>query len=129
MNLKSSLITEVDAGPLTDLKFENRIWHISFEKDLYVESYGGWNLIEHNYGAQLIAGSRELEESDSPFEKINNLLKGAICGAISHNPLSNLTKLEFIREPDRFSFELLVNSASTSNWKITHDGKEETDLA
>lgn len=126
--IKAAQITEVSAGELARLTYENDAWRFVFDSGLQVISYAGWNLCEHNYGAKLLVGSRDVEEAVEPIEKLKRVLDDAKCEAITFNAMSQHTHLEFLRGEDRLSLELLSNSAISANWKIINGDHEESDL-
>ena len=126
--IKAAQITEVSAGELARLTYENDAWSFVFDSGLQVISYVGWNLCEHDHGAKLLVGSRDLEKAEELFDKMKHVLNDARCEAITFNAMSNHTHLEFLRGEDRLSLELLSNSAISANWKIINGDREESDI-
>lgn len=127
-SFKIAQITEVSAGKVESLTYENSVWLFVFENGLMVESYAGWNLNEHNYGTKLILGSRDVAQSENPFKAVTGVLGNATCEMISFNAISNVTQLQFLKGEDRLSIELLNNSVSAANWKIVIGDHEESDI-
>jgi hypothetical protein len=127
-SMRAAQIVEVHAGILEGLTLENEIWCFIFEKGLTVESYGGWCLFEHEFGAKRLIGSRDLLNSKEPFQEMKELIGEATCEMISFNAVSNSTQLELLRGEDRLAIQLLANSAKIPNWKITYGKVVETDI-
>lgn len=127
-SVEAAQIIEVHAGILKGLTLENETWFFIFEKGLTVESYGGWCLYEHEFGAKRLIGSRDLLNSIKPFQEIKEVIGEATCEMISFNAVSNSTQLELLKDDERLSLQLLSDSAETPNWKIIYGEIVETDI-
>ncbi len=127
-SMSAAQIVEVSAGTLEALTLENEIWCFIFENGLTVESYGGWCLYEHEFGAKRLIGSRDLLNSKNRFQEMKGVIGEATCEMISFNAVSNSTQLELLRGDDRLSLQLLANSAEIPNWKIIYGEMVETDI-
>jgi len=127
-SIKIAQLAEVSAGFLGGLSYKNNVWHFVFENGMSVESYAGWILYEKNYGAKPLLGSRDVEQSSNPFVEVRGVLEDATCEVISFNSVSNATQLQFIKDEDHLSLELLTNSARATNWKISIGDHEESDI-
>lgn len=127
-SVKIAQFIEISAGQLVGLSCKGNTWRFLFSNGLEVESYAGWNLLEHDYGAKLLIGYRDLAEETNPLERMREVLGDATCEAITFNSLNRATQLQFLRDDDRLSLDLLSNSATSANWKIAYDGQEEFDI-
>ncbi|MET0027195.1 MAG: hypothetical protein ABW101_06120 [Candidatus Thiodiazotropha sp.] len=108
-SMTAAQIIEVPAGILTDLNRDEEVWRFIFQDGLMVESYAGWCLCEHDAGAKRLIGSRDLLNSDDPFQDIKDVLGEATCEMITFNAVSNTTQLHLLRDDDRLTLELLAN--------------------
>lgn len=127
-SLKVAYFVEVSAGELEALSHEDDAWHFRFESGLQVVSYSGWNLYEHDYGAKLLLGARDLLQEADPLSRMKAALDGARCEAITLNNVTGATHLQFLRGDDRLSVELLRDSVTSANWRIINGDVEETDM-
>ena len=127
-SVKAAQIVEVHAGILEGLTLEDETWRFIFETGLTVESYGGWCLYNHEFGAKIMIGSRDLLNSKNRFQEMKGVIGEATCEMISFNAVSNSTQLELLRGDDRLSLHLLANSAEIPNWKIIYGDMVETDI-
>lgn len=127
-SMKAAQLIEVNAGILEGLTLENETWCFSFEKGLTVESYGGWCLYGHEFGAKYLIGSRDLQNSKEPFQEIMEIIGEATCEMIAFNAISNSTQLGLLRGDERLTLQLLTNSAEIPNWKIMYGEVVETDI-
>ena len=57
-SLGTAQIVKVSARQLESLTLENVVWQLAFEKGLIVESYAGWGLHEHDFGAKRFRSMR-----------------------------------------------------------------------
>ncbi len=127
-SMKAAQLIEVNTGILEGLTLENETWCFSFEKGLTVESYGGWCLYEHEFGAKCLIGSRDLQNTKEPFQEIKEIIGEATCEMIAFNAISNSTQLGLLRGDERLTLQLLTNSAKIPNWKIMYGEVVETDI-
>jgi hypothetical protein len=127
-SMKAAQLIEVHAGILEGLTLENETWCFIFEKGLTVESYGGWCLYEHEFGAKHLIGSRDLQNYKKPFQEIKEIIGEATCEMIAFNAISNSTQLGLLRGDERLTLQLLTNSAKIPNWKIMYGEVVETDI-
>ncbi|MEJ2622518.1 MAG: hypothetical protein P8163_20400 [Candidatus Thiodiazotropha sp.] len=127
-SVKAAQLVEVHAGILQSLTLENETWRFTFEYELTVESYGGWCLYGHEFGAKRLIGSRDLLDSKKPFQRIKEIIDEATCEMIAYNAISNSTQLELARGDERLTLQLLANSAKIPNWKIMYGEVVETDI-
>ena len=125
---ESAHIYEISAGHLVGLQRRDDSWRFTFDRDLVVESYAGWKLIEHDFGGKLLLGSVDLESSPDPLGRMNEMLGEATCEAISFNQMSDAVRLEFFTTDTRLSLELFKASTTRANFKIIYHGVEETDI-
>ena len=125
---ESAHIYEISAGHLVGLQCTDDTWCFTFERDLAIESYAGWKIIEHDFGGKLLLGSADLESSPDPLGRMNEMLGEATCEAISFNQMSDAVRLEFFTTDTRLSLELFKASTTRANFKIIYHGVEETDI-
>lgn len=111
-SLRAAQIVEVSAGKLESLTLEHEVWQLAFEKGLIVGSHAGWRLYEHDFGAKLQIGSRDLMRAENPLQTTKEVIGEAVCEMISFNAVGNSTQLELLRGNDRLSLQLLANSAA-----------------
>jgi hypothetical protein len=128
MEIKTAQLIEVHAGKLVELTFTDAIWKFVFENGLQVLSYAGWILFEQDYGAKPLLGSRDLELAKDPYPSIAEALQDASLEAVTIHALTNHTRLEFLRDEDTVSLELLKNSAKSVNWTFIGEDFEESDI-
>jgi len=123
----SAKLLPMDAGVLIDLKFENEKWIFKFKNQFSVECYSSWRVVQHNYGAHTLIGSRDLVDAAEPFKIVNKHLSDCSMGAINFNGLTDVVQLQFLGAEHRITIDLFKTSAHLENWKFIGEDFEDTD--